>query len=168
MNTLNIIECNFEQHALQILNIFNHAILHSTALYEYDERTLDDINKWFKSKRLNGFPVIGVESEHGVLMGFASYGAFRNFPANLYTVEHSVYVDQMYQGKGLAILLIKGLIQKAKRQGIHTMIGGIDTSNVASITLHQKLGFVYAGTLFEVGFKFGRWLDLSFYQMIIK
>ncbi|SDB80922.1 GNAT family N-acetyltransferase [Acinetobacter boissieri] len=167
MNTVNMIECSFEKHASQILNIFNHAILHSTALYEYEERSLNDVKHWFENKALHHFPVIGIENEHGILMGFASYGTFRNFPANLYTVEHSVYVDQSYRGKGLAIQLIQALMQKAKQQGMHTMIGGIDASNVASIALHKKLGFTHAGTLSEVGFKFGRWLDLAFYQKIL-
>ncbi|MBF7687784.1 GNAT family N-acetyltransferase [Acinetobacter rathckeae] len=167
MNTVNVVECHFEQHASQILTIFNDAILHSTALYEYEERSLQDLERWFKSKTMHQFPVIGVEDEQGVLMGFASYGSFRQFPANLYTVEHSVYVHQAYRGKGLAKELIKALTQKAKQQGMHTMIGAIDASNVASIALHNKLGFTHAGTLSEVGFKFGRWLDLAFYQIIL-
>ncbi|MBF7682329.1 N-acetyltransferase [Acinetobacter sp. B5B] len=162
-----IVECDAKQHASQILDIFNDAILHSTALYEYEERTLQDIKGWFEHKAQHHFPVLGVENEQGVLMGFASYGAFRHFPANLYTVEHSVYVHQDYRGKGIARQLLSALIQKAKQNGMHTMIGAIDANNVASIALHKKLGFSHAGTVSEVGFKFGSWLDLAFYQLIL-
>ena len=100
-------------------------------------------------------------------MGFASYGPFRNWPAYKYSVEHSVYVHKDYRGKGVATVLMKEIISKAKEQDYHTLIAGIDVDNAGSIALHEKLGFHHTGTMRQVGFKFDRWLDLAFYQLIL-
>ncbi|TFW17084.1 GNAT family N-acetyltransferase [Duganella callida] len=162
-----IVQCSFERHAPAILDIFNDAILHSTALYEYKERTMQTMTAWFEAKRNGGFPVIGIEDESGTLLGFGSYGTFRAFPAFKYTVEHSVYIHKDQRGKGLGKLMLQELIAAARGQGLHAMMGGIDAANAGSIALHQQLGFKHVGTLPEVGFKFGKWLDLAFYQLTL-
>ncbi len=168
MNQYTIVECNFEDHAHAILDIFNDAIRNSTALYDYKSRTIDNMASWFQTKKQNGFPVIGMIDQARTLVGFASYGTFRAWPAYKYSVEHSVYVHQDYRGQGIAIELMKALINTAQMNDVHTMIGGIDATNVSSIRLHEKLGFIHAGTLPQVGFKFGRWLDLAFYQILLR
>lgn len=161
------VHCSFERHAEAILEIFNDAILNSTALYEYKPRTLETMRAWFDTKQAGGFPVIGVEDGAGVLLGFGSYGTFRAFPAFKYTVEHSVYVHKDHRGRGLGRTLMRELIATARQNGLHAMMGGIDASNAGSIALHEQLGFKHVATLPEVGFKFGRWLDLAFYQQIL-
>jgi L-amino acid N-acyltransferase YncA len=100
-------------------------------------------------------------------MGFGSYGSFRSWPAYKYSVEHSVYVDVRFRGKGLGRMLMREVIESAKGQDYHTMIGGIDAANAASVALHKGLGFQFCGTVRDAGFKFGRWLDLDFYQLIL-
>ncbi|MFH4410819.1 N-acetyltransferase family protein, partial [Acinetobacter baumannii] len=75
-----------------ILEILNEAIVNSTALYDYVPRSLDSMKTWFSVKTGNSFPVIGAVDESGKLLGFASWGAFRAFPAYKYTVEHSIYI----------------------------------------------------------------------------
>ena len=153
--------------AQQILAIFNDAILHSTALYDYKPRNLDSMELWFENKRKGNFPVIGIVTESGELLGFASYGTFRAWPAYKYSVEHSIYVAAEHRGKGLGKQLLQQVIQEAGAQDYHALIGGIDSQNAASIQLHRRFGFQHAGTLRQVGFKFGRWLDLDFYQLIL-
>ncbi|WP_024871036.1 GNAT family N-acetyltransferase [Tolumonas lignilytica] len=164
---MQIISCSYERHAAAILAIFNDAILHSTALYDYQARTMENMVSWFKNKELGNYPVIGLENESGELMGFASYGSFRAYPANKYTLEHSVYVAKAYRGQGIAQTLMQHLIALAQEQNYHTLIGSIDASNLGSIALHEKLGFVHAGTIRHAGFKFGDWLDLAFYQLLL-
>ncbi len=161
------ISCSFDRHAEQILAIFNDAILTSTALYDYQARTMDNMVRWFEAKTAGNYPVIGYENEAGELMGFASYGPFRNYPANKYTLEHSVYIAKPFRGQGLATQLMQDVIAAATEQNYHTLIGSIDARNNASIQLHDKLGFVHAGTIRHAGFKFGDWLDLAFYQLIL-
>ena len=120
---------------------------------------------WFAAKRAGGFPVLGVESDGGELLGFASYGSFRGWAAYKYTVEHSVYVHHEYRGGGIGRLLLAALVERARAQDLHLLVGGLDAANAASIALHRKLGFTAAGTIAQAGFKFGRWLDLAFYQL---
>ena len=160
--------CNFETHAGAILEILNDAIVHSTALYDYKPRTMDNMVGWFKAKETGRFPVVGAVDDTGTLLGFASYGTFRAWPAYKYSVEHSIYIHQDHRGKGLGVTLMRELIAAAVAQNYHVMIGGLDATNDASIALHHKLGFTHAGTIRHAGFKFGRWLDLAFYQLILE
>ena len=164
---MKIVTCQYERHGKTILNIFNEAIATSTALYDYEPRTLATIQKWFQNKEEHNYPVLGIENESGVLMGFATYGVFRSWAAYKYTVEHSVYVDVQFRGEGVGKRLLIELVRLAKQQNYHTIIGGIDAENKISIALHKSLGFVYCGTIKHAGFKFNRWLDLEFYQLIL-
>ena len=164
---VSLVSCTYERHGEGILQIFNEAILNSTAVYEYRARTAEVIRSWLESKTRAGLPVIGIEDEVGGLLGFATYGSFRDRPAYKYSVEHSVYVRSDRRRKGLGVALLRKLIDAARRDERHVMIGGIDVDNAASITLHRKLGFSHAGTIRHAGFKFGRWLDLAFYQLTL-
>lgn len=164
---MRLIDCTEARHAEAILAIFNEAIVHSTALYDYQPRSLATMAPWFATKLAHQFPVIGFEDTDGELMGFASYGTFRAWPAFKYSVEHSVYVHRDHRGKGLGRRLLVTLIGEAERRGVHTLIGAIDLDNTESIQLHQRLGFQEAGIIRQAGYKFGRWLDLVFYQRIL-
>lgn len=164
---MELIPCTCEQHARPILDILNEAIANSTAIYDYRQRTLDSMAGWFKAKEVGHFPVLGLVSDDGELLGFASYGSFRAWPAYKYTVEHSVYVHHLHRGRGLGEQLLQALVAQARAQGVHVLVGGIDAANQGSIALHTKLGFEHAGTIRQAGFKFGRWLDLTFYQRIL-
>lgn len=166
--TIRLIDCTEAEHASAILAILNEAIVNSTALYDYKPRPPEAMATWFGTKRANGFPVIGAVDAAGTLLGFASWGTFRAFPANKYTVEHSVYVHTSQRGRGLAKLLMNELIQRARAAQLHVLVGCIDATNSASISLHQRLGFSHSGTLPQIGFKFGRWLDAAFYQLILE
>lgn len=84
--------------------------------------------------------MVGLEADDGQLLGFASYGTFRAWPAYKYSVEHSVYVHKDHRGKGLGRNLMQRLIQEAKAQEYHVMVGGIDVTNMGSIALHESLG----------------------------
>jgi phosphinothricin acetyltransferase len=162
-----LVACDERRHAAAILGIFNEAIANSVALYDYEPRTMASMTTWFAGKTLRNYPVIGAENDAGELMGFVSYGQFRERPAYKYTVEHSVYVDARFRGQGLGRALLTAAIAEAGRQNYHVMVGGIDASNGVSIKLHESLGFTYCGTVRQAGFKFGRWLDLVLYQKIL-
>lgn len=159
--------CTFEDHAQAMLAIFNDTIANTTALYEYDPRTMDTMVQWFETKAQGDYPVIGAFTEQGELMGFASYGRFREQPAFKFTVENSIYLDTQYRGKGVAGELMRTVIAVAAHQGYHTMVGAIDLENIASLRLHQKYGFKEAGIIKQAGFKFDRWLDVAFYQLTL-
>jgi len=162
---MDIVPCD-ETFSEPIRAIFNAAIADSTALYDYQPRTPAIMADWFAAKRRGNFPVLGAV-EGTTLLGFASYGLFRAFPAYKYTVEHSVYVAASNRGQGIGRALLTAVIAAAQSQNYHALIGVIDTQNAASIALHKAQGFSHAGTLRQVGFKFGRWLDVDFYQLIL-
>src|SRR5690606_15435342 len=82
--SMKFVACTLQAHGNAILDIFNEQIRTSTGLYDYEERTPESMVAWFKTKEEKGYPVIGVEDDAGVLMGFASYGVFRERPANKY------------------------------------------------------------------------------------
>ena len=142
-----------------ILAIYNDVVRTSTAIYADDEVTLENRRAWYDDRMRQAFPVL-VAVDHVGIAGFASFGQFRSFPGYRYTVEHSVHVRVDARGGGLGRHLMEALIPRAVAAGMHAMIAGIDATNAGSIRFHEKLGFFRVGTFPEVGWKFGRWLDL--------
>lgn len=164
---MRLVDCTHTQHASSILDILNEAILNSTALYDYRARSPESMEAWFATKRAAGHPVIGAVDDAGTLLGFASYGRFREREAYKYSVEHSLYVHVDHRGKGVGAALMPALIAAARERGVHVLVGGIDVANAASIALHERFGFVHTGTIRESAFKFGHWLDLGFWQLVL-
>ena len=149
-----------------ILEIINYNILYATALYDYEPRTLDNQIAIFDDKLSKGFPII-VATENETLVGFGYYSEFRFREAYKFTVEHSVYAHFDHIGKGIGKLILENLIDLAKAQKLHTMIGVIDSENQSSIEFHKKFGFEIAGTIKDSGFKFDRWLHSVFLQKML-
>lgn len=150
-----------------ILEIYNDAILTTTAVYDYEAHTMEMREQWFLEKKLKNIPVLVADID-GQVAGFASYGSFRPWDAYKYSIEHSVYVHKNFRKRGIAKRLLTQLFATAKEREVHTVIAGIDADNKISIELHQRLGFIETGHLKQVGYKFGRWLDLKFYQLILE
>jgi L-amino acid N-acyltransferase YncA len=150
----------------QILAIYNEVIRTTTAVYSDCEVTLEDRERWFEAKAAHGFPLLVATDSSGVL-GFGTFGDFRQWPCYRHSVEHSVHVRADHRRRGVGRALVLALLEKAAAMRKHVMIGGIDAENVTSIALHESLGFKVVGHFHEVGFKFGRWLDLKFMQRLI-
>jgi L-amino acid N-acyltransferase len=150
----------------QVLDIYNDVILHTTAVYDYEPHTLEMRRQWFATKQEQGFPVF-VAEEKGKILGLSSIGLFRAWAAYKFSVENSVYVAADSRSKGVGKLLIPPLIEAAKQLQLHTIIAGIDAGNEASIQLHRHFGFEEVAHFKQVGWKFGRWLDLKFLQLMI-
>jgi len=149
-----------------ILEVINYNILNSTALYDYEPRTLENQIAIFDDKLKKGFPII-VATENEIVVGFGYYSEFRFREAYKFTVEHSVYAHPNHIGKGIGKLILEDLIDLAKAQKLHTMIGVIDAENQSSIEFHKKFGFEIAGTIKDSGFKFNRWLHSVFVQKML-
>ncbi len=148
-----------------ILDIINDNILHSTALYEYKIRSYELQLQILEEKINKNFPVIVAELD-GQVLGFGMYSEFRFREAYKFTVEHSVYVNNNFQGIGIGKLLLEELIASARKQKLHTMIAVIDAENQDSVEFHKKFGFKTVGIIKESGYKFDRWLDSVFMQLI--
>jgi phosphinothricin acetyltransferase len=163
---MKLIRCTFD-HAEPILEILNDAIINSTALYDYVPRQIDSMAFWFEAKAKNNYPVIGLLDEYDALVAFGTYGSFRAWPAYKYTIEHSLYVHPGHRGKGYGKVILGEIIKEAKAAEYHNIVAGIDSGNEISKRLHEQFGFIFAGTVKHAGYKFSRWLDLDFYQLIL-
>ena len=149
-----------------ITEIHNHAVVHTTAIWNEDAVDVADRAAWLADRTARGYPVIVAVDDSG-LVGYASYAQWRPHSGYKHTVEHSVYVRGDQRGRGIGKTLMAELIERARAAGIHVMIGGIESGNVASIVLHERLGFAEVGRMPQVGAKFGRWLDLSMLQLVL-
>lgn len=150
-----------------ITAIYNQLVRQSTAVWDEVEVDRADRAQWVAARRRDGFPVLVAIDTEGDPVGYASYGVWRARSGYRHTVEHSVHVREDRRGAGIGAALLQALIDHARAQGLHAMVGGIEAGNLASIALHRKLGFASVGHLPEVGTKFGRWLDLVFMQITL-
>lgn len=150
-----------------VLEIVNYEIANTTAIWDYEIRSLSQQEAIFYEKQEKGWPLIVALKENKVV-GFGTYGTFRAKTGYRFTVEHSVYVHKDFHGNGIGSTLLKALIEIAKTQNLHTMIGVIDSENHGSIAFHHKLGFETVGHIKQTGYKFDRWLDSVFMQILLK
>jgi L-amino acid N-acyltransferase len=150
----------------EILAIYNEVIRNSTAVYTDVELTHERGEFWFDDKVASGNPFIVVRDISGIA-GFGTFGEFRGPLCYRHSVEHTVHVRLDRRGSGVGRALVMELMARAAAMRKHVMIAGIDADNAVSIGLHQSLGFKNVGHFHEVGFKFGRWLDLVFLQCIL-
>ena len=150
-----------------ITAIYNHAVLHTTAIWNY--ATVDEQNRvdWLQQRQAQGYPVLVAVNMADEVLGYASFGDWRPFDGYQHTVEHSVYVKQGQQGAGIGKALMLELIMRARQLGKHVMVAAVDADNLPSIRLHQALGFQQVGLMPQVGRKFERWLDLVWLQLIL-
>ncbi|MFA7415344.1 MAG: N-acetyltransferase family protein [Rhizobium sp.] len=149
-----------------IRDIYNHAVEHTTAIWNEVLIDVDNRRAWMELRRAKGFPVLVAEKD-GKVAGYASYGDWRAFDGYRHTVEHSVYVDKDCRGVGIGKLLLQALIEHARKGRVHVMIAAIEAENAPSIRLHEALGFRLVGIHKEVGTKFGRWLDLAMMELMV-
>ena len=150
----------------RILAITNAAIVTTTTTFNLSPVTLADRRTWMAERQARGFPIL-VAAADGEVAGFGTLGVFRPWEGFLHTVEHSLYVDPHYSGRGFGTALLAALVDRARALDVHVMVGGIGADNTRSLALHARAGFVETGRMPEVGRKFDRWLDLVFMQKIL-
>jgi phosphinothricin acetyltransferase len=150
-----------------IVAILNYYITNSTAIYDYELRTAEQQQAIFEDKLKKGFPIL-VATIEDRLVGFGYYSEFRFREAYKFTVEHSVYVLPNEHSKGIGKVIMENLIDLAKKQKLHTMIAVIDAENQSSIVFHEQFGFATVGIIKETGFKFDRWLNSVFMQLMLE
>ena len=149
-----------------ILSIYNNAVLNETSIWNDDISDLAGRRAWWETRVASGFPVY-VADVDGAIAGYATFGEFRPNQGYRFTVEHSIYVAASAQRRGIGSVLLTRLIAEARRTNKHAMVGGIAADNGPSIALHLRFGFVETGRMPQVGFKFGRWLDLVLMQKLL-
>ncbi len=162
MANVSIIDAG-DAHLAGITAIFNHAVRNTFSIWSETETTVEQRRNWMAGRRLAGFPVLAaIDPARNAVLGYGSFGVFRDFPGYVKTVEHSVYVAPDAQRQGVGAAILSELVKRAKAMGMDTMVGAVDSANVGSIALHTQAGFELQGTLKGVGRKFGKRLDLAF------
>lgn len=149
----------------RLTEIFNYEVVNATSSFARRPRTAEEREAWFEEHDWDTHPLIVAEMD-GRVAGYASLSTFRSYEAYEASVELSVYVDSDVRGQGIGKALMEHILGMARENDrIHTVISVITGDNETSIRLHEKFGFDCCGTLKEVGFKFGRYLDAAFYQL---
>lgn len=149
-----------------ITEIYNDVIATSNAIYRLDTVDVAERMAWYQARIADGYPVIVAEMD-GEVVGYAVYGSFRFGEGYKKSVEHSIHIKSTHRRKGLGKVLLQAIIEFAKADGRHVMIGGIDSGNVGSIKLHESFGFVETARMPEVAFKAGEALTLVLMQKIL-
>jgi L-amino acid N-acyltransferase YncA len=150
-----------------ILDIYNDAVLTTTATYDYQPRPLQHRINWFEEHERIGFPVFVAEDEAGKIVGWSSLSRYHDRPGFQFTSENSIYVAAHARGRGIGKLLLAPLVDAARHIGMRAIIAAIDATNEASVRLHARFGFVEVGRFRNVGFKFGRWLDVVYMELLL-
>ncbi len=150
-----------------ILDIYNEAVLNTTASYDYEPSTLAARTAWHDEHVAAGYPVFVAEDEDGRVAGWSSLSQFRTRVGYRFTAEDSVYIAAGQRGRGIGKALVPPLIQAARTMGLRAVIAAIDADNAASLRLHEKFGFERVACLKQVGFKFGRWLDVVYLELLV-
>ena len=151
-----------------ILRIYNDAVLHTTATYDYEPRTLEHRLQWFDDHEAQRYPIFVAINDQEQLVGWSSLNRYHDRIGYRFTTENSVYVDLVFRGRGVGTLLMPPLIEGATTRGLHAILASIDAQNESSIRLHAKFGFEKVGLFRRVGYKFGRWLDVMYMERLIQ
>ncbi|GAA1489279.1 GNAT family N-acetyltransferase [Brachybacterium sacelli] len=151
-----------------ITAIYNDAVLHTTAVWNASRVDEADRAVWLAEHRTAGHPVLVALDDDREVVGYATFGTWRAWEGFRFTAEVSVYVRGNQRGQGVGENLLRELVSRAREAGMHVLVAGVEAGNAASIRLHEKLGFREVGRFPQVGWKFGRWLDLSFLQLTLE
>ncbi|MCH5318529.1 MAG: N-acetyltransferase [Paramuribaculum sp.] len=149
----------------QITEIYNHHVLNTTVLFETEPYSEDDMTRKLQ-EIMQSYPLI-VGEEDGCVVGFAYAHSWKSKPAYNTTVESTLYIREDKKSKGYGSELLKELIKRCRKAGFHAMIACITAENSESVIFHESHGFRQASRFCQVGRKFGRWLDVVDYELIL-
>ena len=152
--------------AAAIAEIYNHYVLHTIITFEEEAVTEGEM-----AARIT--EVLGLKlpwfvwEEAGRVIGYAYAGKWKSRCAYRYSVESSIYLSKDVTGRGLGTKLYVALIDALRAKGIHSIIGGVALPNPASVGVSEKLGFQKIGQFKEVGWKFEKWIDVGYWELIL-
>ncbi|KAF8956192.1 hypothetical protein BGZ46_002426 [Entomortierella lignicola] len=159
-----------EADAAQINEIVNYEIDVSVSNFNYGPRSLEDGLAWFKNTIAGGYPILVATTtvdDKEIVAGYSSLGSFRQKDGYRFTAEYSLYIHHEHRKRGLGRRLLSDLLVEAKQRKFHAIIGSISEGNEASLYLAAQFGFRVVGTMKENGYKFDRWIDMTFVELIL-
>lgn len=154
------------QDAAQIAGIYNHYVVETAVSFETQPLTVEEMRE--RIRDISGkFPYL-VEETEGKITGYCYVHAWKERAAYRFTYETTIYLDRSCCHKGSGKRLMERLIEECRQTECKTLIACITGNNAGSIAFHEKLGFVKVSDFKSVGYKFGQWLDVVDYQLILK
>ena len=150
-----------------ILEIYNEAVSTTTASYDYEPRTLEHRMAWFDDHVQNDYAIFVAAPPGAKVLGWSALNRFHDRPGYRFTAENSIYIAAGNRGQGIGKRLMPPVIEAARSRSLHAILAAIDASNEASLRLHAGFGFQQVGHFKEVGFKFGRWLDVIYMELLL-
>ncbi len=151
-----------------ILDIYNEAVLNTTATYDYEPSTLAERITWFDAHISRRYPIYIAADVKDRVVGWSSLSEFRSRVGYRYTAEDSIYVAADWRGQGIGKLLLPPLLGDARTLGLRVIIAVIDADSAASLHLHELFGFERVAYLKQVGYKFSRWLDAVYMELLLE
>ncbi len=152
--------------AARIAGIYNHYILHSTATFQEQPISTEDIAARITEIEAAGLPWLVADTDDGIV-GYAYASKWKGRCAYRYAVETTVYIAPEMQGQGIGTRLYRELLDRLRKCSLHAAMGGIALPNAASISLHERAGFEKVAHFREVGYKFDRWIDVGYWEIIL-
>ena len=150
-----------------LLDIYNYEVTHGTATFDLTEKSLAERKVWFDAHNRDNHPLL-TACEGSEVLGYASLSPYREKEAYAGTVELSVYVAAAHRGKGVGRALTAAILALAREdERTHCVVSVITEGNEASVHLHESFGFTLSGVLHEVGYKFGKYLDILNYELLV-
>lgn len=147
------------------LDIYNDAVLNTTATFDLEPRTWEEHQRWWEEHRPPYEVLVAMVGD--TVAGWGALSPFRAKPGYRFTAQDSIYVDKSFRRRGIGAALLAGLVDSARQGDLHSIMALIDGDNAVSVRLHERFGFRQVGTFQEVGFKFGRWLDVIHMQKML-
>ena len=151
----------------QLLDIYNYEVVHGVATLDLQPKSLEEWGQWFDAHNIKNHPLL-VAEQAGRVAGYASLSPYRSKEAYRSTVELSIYIGPDFRRQGVATALMEAILREARQDPeTHTVVSVITDGNEASRKLHEKFGFTYCGAIREVGMKFGAYLDILNFSLIV-
>jgi phosphinothricin acetyltransferase len=150
-----------------ILDIYNDAVLHTTASADYEPRSPESRLEWFDEHTRDGYPIFVAVTPGGQVVGWSALSRYKERYGYRFSTEDSIYVHRDWRRRGVGALLMPPLIDAARAMGMHVILGGIAADNTASLKLHLRFGFVQVAHYKETIYKFGQWLDVIYMEKLL-
>ena len=151
--------------AKAICDIYNHYVQNTIITFEEHPVSMGEMQNRIMDGK-NSLPWM-VSEEYGDIIGFANASKWKSRSAYRFSIESTIYIVSHLRGRGIGSQLYLALISELRSRSMHSVIGGIALPNPASVALHEKMGFKKVAHLKEVGWKFGRWIDVGYWEIIL-
>jgi L-amino acid N-acyltransferase len=148
-----------------ITEIYNEAILTTTATFDTEQKTVEEQVEWFENHG-DRYPILVATDGKYLIFGWASLSQWSDRCAYSDTAEISLYVKEEFRGQGIGGELMNAILLAGKEAGLHSILARVAEGNPVSVKIHESAGFEMVGTMKEVGRKFGRLLDVHLMQLV--